>query len=61
MLSQRGVGTAVFGGMLAAATVGIFFIPVLYVIFQRLRERIKGPVSAASAPAPVSAEHAQAD
>ena len=38
MLSRRGVGTAVFGGMLAAATVGIFFIPVLYVIFQWLRE-----------------------
>ena len=34
MLSRRGVGTAAFGGMLAAAIVGIFFIPVLYVIFQ---------------------------
>jgi multidrug efflux pump subunit AcrB len=42
MLSRRGVGTAVFGGMLAASIVGIFFIPVLYVIFQWLRERIKG-------------------
>ncbi len=46
MLSQRSVGTAVFGGMLAAAMLGIFFIPVLYVIFQRLRERIKGAPSA---------------
>ncbi|MBV9629539.1 MAG: efflux RND transporter permease subunit [Xanthobacteraceae bacterium] len=42
MLSRRGVGTAVFGGMLAASILGIFFIPVLYVIFQWLRERIKG-------------------
>jgi multidrug efflux pump len=42
MLSRRGVGTAVFGGMLAASIVGIFFIPVLYVIFQWLRETIKG-------------------
>jgi hydrophobe/amphiphile efflux-1 (HAE1) family protein len=42
MLSRRGVGTAVFGGMLAASIVGIFFIPVLYVMFQWLRERIKG-------------------
>ncbi len=41
MLSRRGVGTAVFGGMLAAALVGIFFIPVLYVMFQRLREWTK--------------------
>jgi hydrophobe/amphiphile efflux-1 (HAE1) family protein len=42
MLSRRGVGTAVFGGMLAASFLGIFLIPVLYVVFQRVRERIKG-------------------
>ncbi len=42
MLSRRGVGTAVFGGMLASALVGIFLIPVLYVIFQWLREKAKG-------------------
>ncbi len=34
MLSRRGVGTAAFGGMLGAALVGIFLIPVLYVVFQ---------------------------
>jgi hypothetical protein len=28
--------------MLAAAIVGVFLIPVLYVIFQKLRERVKG-------------------
>jgi multidrug efflux pump subunit AcrB len=38
MLSRRAVGTAVFGGMLGAAIIGIFLIPVLYVVFQRLRE-----------------------
>jgi multidrug efflux pump len=37
----RAVGTAVFGGMLAASLVGIFVIPGLYVLFQTLRERIK--------------------
>ena len=42
MLSRRGVGTAVFGGMIAAAAIGIFVIPPLYVLFQWLRERIKG-------------------
>ncbi len=42
MLSRRGIGTGVFGGMLAAAIVGVFLIPVLYVIFQKLRERVKG-------------------
>jgi multidrug efflux pump subunit AcrB len=41
-LSRRAVGTPVFGGMLAAALIGIFMIPMLYVVFQWLRERIKG-------------------
>ncbi len=41
-LSRRGVGTAVFGGMLAASCVGIFVIPSLYVVVQGLRERLKG-------------------
>jgi multidrug efflux pump subunit AcrB len=41
MLSRRAVGTAVFGGMLAAALVGIFVIPMLYVVFQSMRERAK--------------------
>ncbi len=41
-LSRRAVGTAVASGMLAAAVVGIFVIPSLYVIFQSARERIKG-------------------
>jgi multidrug efflux pump subunit AcrB len=41
MLSRRGVGSAVFGGMLAASVIGIFLIPVLYVVFQWLREKTK--------------------
>jgi multidrug efflux pump subunit AcrB len=40
-ISRRAVGTAVFGGMLAASSIGIFMIPMLYVTFQRLRERVK--------------------
>ncbi|MBK1648686.1 efflux RND transporter permease subunit [Rhabdochromatium marinum] len=40
--SQRGVGTAVFGGMLAASVLGIFLIPMLYVVFQRGREWFHG-------------------
>ena len=47
MMSRRGVGTAVFGGMLAAAIVGIFLIPLLYVVFQWTREKVKGSVAAA--------------
>jgi hydrophobe/amphiphile efflux-1 (HAE1) family protein len=41
MLSRRGVGTAVFGGMIAASAIGIFLIPPLYVVFQGLREAVK--------------------
>ena len=37
--SRRAVGTPVFGGMIAAAVFGIFVIPMLYVVFQRVRER----------------------
>ncbi len=42
MLSRRGVGTAVFGGMIAASAVGVFLIPMLYVTFQSVRERLRG-------------------
>jgi hydrophobe/amphiphile efflux-1 (HAE1) family protein len=37
-ISRRDVGTSVFSGMLVASTVGVFLIPMLYVVFQRLRE-----------------------
>jgi len=37
-ISRRDVGTSVFSGMLVASTVGIFLIPMLYVVFQRMRE-----------------------
>jgi len=38
---RESLGTAVFGGMIAATIFPIFFVPVLYVIFQRLSERQK--------------------
>jgi multidrug efflux pump subunit AcrB len=40
-ISRRDVGTAVFGGMLAASSIGIFMVPMLYVVFQSLREGLK--------------------
>ncbi|MBN9006170.1 MAG: multidrug efflux RND transporter permease subunit [Rhizobiales bacterium] len=40
-ISRRAVGTAVFGGMIAASSIGIFLVPMLYVVFQRMRERVK--------------------
>jgi multidrug efflux pump subunit AcrB len=41
MLSRRAVGTAVFAGMIVATGIGVFLIPMLYVVFQTLRERAK--------------------
>ncbi len=57
MLSRRGVGTAVFGGMIAASAIGIFLIPPLYVVVQWAREKVKGTASGATPhpePAPVA-------
>jgi multidrug efflux pump subunit AcrB len=38
--TRRAVGTPVFAGMIAAALFGIFMIPMLYVVFQWLREKV---------------------
>jgi HAE1 family hydrophobic/amphiphilic exporter-1 len=44
--SQQAIGTVVFGGMLASTLLAIPFVPVFYVITQRLAERrqLKAPV-----------------
>jgi hydrophobe/amphiphile efflux-1 (HAE1) family protein len=38
-ISRHDVGTPVFAGMIAASSIGIFVIPMLYVTFQTLRVR----------------------
>jgi multidrug efflux pump subunit AcrB len=40
--SRRAIGTTVFSGMLVSTLLGIFLIPVLYYMFQSVRE--KGPM-----------------
>ena len=40
--SQQAIGIAVFGGMLAATIIGVIIVPILYVLLQSLREKIKG-------------------
>ena len=35
------LGTAVFAGMIVATCIGVFLIPMLYVVFQTFRERAK--------------------
>ena len=37
-VSRRALGTAVFGGMLLATVVGVFLIPYLYFVVQRMSE-----------------------
>jgi multidrug efflux pump len=37
--TRQAVGTPVFGGMIAAALIGIFIIPLLYITAESLRER----------------------
>ena len=36
--SRRALGTAVFGGMIAATFLAVFFVPVFFVLMQRLSE-----------------------
>jgi HAE1 family hydrophobic/amphiphilic exporter-1 len=43
--SRRSLGTAVFGGMIAATVLAVFFVPVFYVLMQRLAEWRTGPRS----------------
>jgi hydrophobe/amphiphile efflux-1 (HAE1) family protein len=38
-ISRHNVGTPVFAGMIAASSIGLFVIPMLYVTFQTVRER----------------------
>ena len=40
--SRRALGTAVFGGMLAAGLLGTVLVPAFYVIVQKTRERLGG-------------------
>jgi len=55
--SRHSLGTAVCFGMLTATVIGIFMIPVLYVLVERLKERLLG---AAAAPAITVIEGAKA-
>ena len=47
--SRRSIGTGVFGGMLSATFLAIFFVPLFFVVIRRLTHRLKktDPVAAA--------------
>jgi hydrophobe/amphiphile efflux-1 (HAE1) family protein len=53
--SRQSIGTTVFGGMLAATILTLIFVPVFYVVIERMRE---GKPDAEHAPAP---HHGQAE
>jgi HAE1 family hydrophobic/amphiphilic exporter-1 len=54
-LGNRSIGTGALGGMFTGVVLGIFIIPVLFIIFQSLHERINGkPVITEDA---ISPEH----
>ena len=40
--ARQSIGTSVLGGMLIATAVGVFFIPMLYVVIQGLVYRLGG-------------------
>ncbi len=48
--SQQAVGTAVFGGMMASTALAVLFVPVFFVIFQRLSEFKRKSRAAEKAP-----------
>ncbi len=41
-LSRRAVGASIFGGMAFSAFIAIFFVPLLYILFQTMSERVTG-------------------
>jgi multidrug efflux pump len=49
--AQRAIGTGVFGGMLAGTFLGIFFIPVFFVVVQRLFHPLPDEPEHGTAPA----------
>ena len=54
--ARRVLGTAVVSGMGAATLLGIFFIPALFVLVEKLSARKHGPGAAAAVPAAVATD-----
>jgi HAE1 family hydrophobic/amphiphilic exporter-1 len=40
---NKSIGTGAVGGMLIGTILGVFVIPVLFIIFQTLQEKVSGP------------------
>jgi multidrug efflux pump len=57
--AQRAIGTGVLGGMLLGTVLGIFFIPLFFVVVERVL--VRGKVRHAGAALPVPAESTAGD
>ena len=42
---NHSIGAAAIGGMFMGMVLGIFVVPLLFIVFQHLQERITGPAS----------------
>ncbi|KAB7675179.1 efflux RND transporter permease subunit [Plesiomonas shigelloides] len=64
--SRHSIGTGIVGGMIGATTLALFYVPMFYVIFERLAERGKkspppsgeGEVTPTAEPSPHAQPHA---
>ena len=62
--ARQSIGTTVFGGMIVATFVGVLFIPPLFVISEKITERLKRKkklAQHAAEPAGSSLQHGPAD
>jgi HAE1 family hydrophobic/amphiphilic exporter-1 len=56
-VARQIMGTTVIGGMLAASVIGIFFIPAIFYVVERVSGATnKAPVVVSSEPAPVQGD-----
>lgn len=42
-VGNRSIGTGAVGGLLAGTVIGVFIIPILFILFQYLHEKVSGP------------------
>jgi len=55
--SRRSLGTVVLGGQLGATVIAVILVPVFFVVFQGLSERLAPPASGAGEPARMNGAH----
>jgi HAE1 family hydrophobic/amphiphilic exporter-1 len=51
-LGRHSVGTTIIGGMVVSTVLNLFFIPVLYVLFKSVMEKVRPRKTRAGLPPP---------